>query len=117
MTGLIYKYTNKINNKIYIGQTRTKLETRHYKHLTQLEDGTYFHRALKKYGEDNFDLEIIEDNIPLEKLDEREIYWIKYFDSYFTAGKGYIKFPAFHSTFGIISLLYHFLFLHLFYGL
>lgn len=89
MTGLIYKYTNKINNKIYIGQTKTKLEIRHYKHLTQLKDNTYFHRAIKKYGENNFDLEIIEDDIPLNKLDEREIYWIKYFDSYFTSGKGY----------------------------
>lgn len=34
MTGLIYKYTNKINGKIYIGQTKQQLEIRHYKHLT-----------------------------------------------------------------------------------
>ena len=89
MTGLIYKYTNKINKKIYIGQTRQQLERRHYKHLTQLNDNTYFHRAIKKYGIDNFDLEIVEDDIPLNQLDERERYWIKYFDSYFTSGKGY----------------------------
>ena len=89
MFGLIYKYTNKINNKVYIGQTRTKLKIRHYKHLHQLDDNTYFHRALKKYGEKNFILEIIEDNIPLERLDEREVYWIKFFDSYCTSGRGY----------------------------
>lgn len=89
MIGLIYKYTNKINNKIYIGQTRQRLERRHYKHTNQLDDNTYFHRAVQKYGMENFSLEIIEDNIPLEQLDEREIYWIKYFDSYYTSGKGY----------------------------
>lgn len=33
-TGLIYKYTNKINGKVYIGQTRTTLECRHEKHLS-----------------------------------------------------------------------------------
>lgn len=66
MTGLIYKYTNKINGKIYIGQTKQQLEIRHYKHLTQLNDNTYFHRAIKKYGINNFILEIIEDDIPLD---------------------------------------------------
>lgn len=89
MTGLIYKYTNKINGKIYIGQTKQQLKIRHYKHLTQLNDNTYFHRAIKKYGINNFILEIIEDDIPLDQLDEKERYWIKYFDSYFTSGKGY----------------------------
>ena len=77
MTGLIYKYTNNINGKIYIGQTRQQLQKRHDKYLQQLNDHTYFHRALKKYGIENFTLEIIEDNIPLEQLDEKEIYWIK----------------------------------------
>ena len=89
-TGLIYKYTNKINNKVYIGQTTEKLERRHHRHCFQhINDGTYFHRALKKYGIDNFNLEIVENNIPLIELDNREIYWIKYFDSYYTSGKGY----------------------------
>lgn len=88
-TGLIYKYTNLLNQKIYIGQTTTTLEYRHKRHLQQMDDNTYFHRALNKYGEHNFLLEVIEDNIPLETLDEREIYWIKYYDSYYTSNKGY----------------------------
>lgn len=33
-TGLIYKYTNTVNGKVYIGQTTTKLEERHKKHLS-----------------------------------------------------------------------------------
>ena len=60
--GKIYKYTNLINGKIYIGQTKQTLEQRDYKHQTQLNDNTYFHRAIKKYGRKNFSLELIEDN-------------------------------------------------------
>lgn len=74
--GLIYKITNKVNNKSYIGQTTQTLEKRWKKHLSQLNDNTYFHRAIKKYGANNFLKEILEDNIFNEKLDEREIYWI-----------------------------------------
>ena len=88
-TGLIYKFTNKINNKVYIGQTTQTIEQRTNKHLSQLDDNTYFHRALKKYGINNFDIEVIEQNIPLNELDNREIYWIKYYDSYHTSNKGY----------------------------
>ena len=62
-TGLIYKYTNKINQKNYIGQTTSTLQRRDQKHLQQINDNTYFHRALKKYGRDNFSLVILEDNI------------------------------------------------------
>lgn len=87
--GCIYKYTNLINGKVYIGQTKQALEQRDYKHLSQLNDNTYFHRALVKYGRENFSLEIIEDNIPLKKLDEKEKYYIDYFDSYYVTGKGY----------------------------
>lgn len=74
--GLIYKITNKINNKSYIGQTTQTLEKRWKKHLSQLNDNTYFHRAIKKYGINNFSKTILEDNISNEKLNEREIYWI-----------------------------------------
>lgn len=88
--GIIYKYTNKINNKIYIGQTIRPLEVRHKRHLKDSEhDNLYFHRALRKYGEENFTLEVIEDNIEKDKLDEREIYWIKYYNSFYLNGKGY----------------------------
>lgn len=88
-TGLIYKFTNRVNNKVYIGQTTQSLEQRVNRHLQQLNDETYFHRALKKYGINNFNIEIIEQNIPLNELDNREIFWIKYYDSYYTSNKGY----------------------------
>lgn len=87
--GKIYKYTNLINGMVYVGQTKKTLEQRDYKHLNQLNDNTYFHRALKKYGRENFSLELIEDNIPLKDLDEKEKYYINYFESFYTTGKGY----------------------------
>lgn len=87
--GKIYKYTNLLNGMVYIGQTRQTLEQRDHKHLQQLNDNTYFHRALTKYGRNNFSLELVEDNIPLELLDEKEKYYIDYFESFYTTGKGY----------------------------
>ena len=87
--GKIYKYTNLINGMVYIGQTKQTLEQRDYKHITQLNDNTYFHRAIKKYGRNNFLLELIEDNIPFNELNEKEKYYINYFESFYTTGKGY----------------------------
>ena len=45
-------------------------------------DKSYFDRALKKYGEDNFELTILENDIPNDKLDEREIYYIKKYNTF-----------------------------------
>lgn len=78
--GCIYMYTNKINGMKYVGQTIQSLKKRHYSHITGKD--SYIDRALRKYGEDNFKLEVLEDNIGADKLDEREIYWIKYYDSF-----------------------------------
>lgn len=87
--GKIYKYTNLINGKVYIGQTRQTLEQRDKNHLQQLKDNTYFHRALKKYGRENFSLELVEENIPYADLDRKEKEYIDKFDSFYTTGKGY----------------------------
>lgn len=87
--GKIYKYTNLINGMIYIGQTKQTLEQRDYKHMTQLNDNTYFHRALKRYGRENFSLELVESNIPFNELDNKEKYYIDFFESFYTTGKGY----------------------------
>lgn len=79
MEGIIYKYTNKINNKVYIGQT-TNEKQRYYNHKRCLEN-SYFHKAIKKYGFENFNYEVIE-RIDETLLNEREIYWISYYKSY-----------------------------------
>lgn len=57
MRGIVYKYTNKINGKVYIGQTI------HEKHRMEFHRGcyseSYFHTAIKKYGWENFEYTIL----------------------------------------------------------
>ncbi len=84
--GLIYCFTNKINGKKYVGLTTQSLEARTKKHLSQVNDNSYFHRGIKKHGIDNFQSVILEDNIPDEQLKEREVYWIKKQKSYIDNG-------------------------------
>ena len=79
----IYKVTNKINGKVYIGQS-VDIGRRWRQHMTA-EDDIYFHKAIQKYGVENFEWEVIE-QCKKSELDEREIYWIEYYDSY---NKGY----------------------------
>ena len=76
---IIYKITNKINGDFYIGQTIKSKEERFQKHKYNASYGskTYLHRAMRKYGFDNFTIEEIENQVLLENLDEREIFWIK----------------------------------------
>ena len=83
--GLIYKVTNLQNNLIYIGLTSTSLQLRrkrHYNEAFSNKANSDFHKALQEFKEKDFSWEIIEDNIPIEQLGEREKYWIKYYDSY-----------------------------------
>lgn len=83
MTG-IYKITNEINGKCYIGQS-TNLVQRIRKHIKTLLNGTnrneHLQNAYNKYGTGNFTIEIIEE-CDSEKLDEREIFWIDFYKSY-----------------------------------
>lgn len=77
--GTIYKITNVHNNKIYVGQTTRTLEQRlksHFSSTKNPNNKTYFANALRKYGFDNFKIEIIETDIPKNKLNKREIFWI-----------------------------------------
>ena len=78
----IYKITNLINNKVYIGQS-IDIEQRWYNHLHrhQRSKDLPLYRAFKKYGITNFAFNIIEE-CNVQNLDEREKYWIQYYDSY-----------------------------------
>lgn len=78
MEGVIYKYTNRINGKVYIGQTID--EVRRINNHKKLYGDSLFHRALKKYGFDSFDYEVIE-RVDESQLDEQEIFWISYYKS------------------------------------
>lgn len=81
-TWKIYKHTNKTNGKCYIGQTCRKNLNERWNNGKGY-NGTIFAKAIEKYGWDNFDHEIIEDNIlTQEEANEREQYWIEYYGSY-----------------------------------
>lgn len=77
----IYKYTNLINGKIYIGQTKSSLKRRAQKNGDNYRGSTYFYNAIQKYGWENFQSEIIKDNLSCEEANYWEEYFISYFDS------------------------------------
>lgn len=88
-TGIIYIIKNKLNDKVYIGQTTTDIKTRfnqHCKNSTLKSRNYKLYNAIKKYGKENFYIEILEQNIDINKLDEREICYIEKHNSYL---KGY----------------------------
>lgn len=87
----IYIIKNYCNNKVYIGQTIQPINVRFANHIaaSRVED-TKFYRAIRKYGEKQFYIELLE-TVPYEQLNERERYWIKQYDSYY---------HGYNSTFG-----------------
>lgn len=76
MYGYIYITTNLINNKKYIGQHKSEVFTEDYK-----GSGKLLIKAIEKYGIDNFKVELLEECDSLEELNEREKYWIRYYDA------------------------------------
>ena len=80
----IYKITNKINNKIYIGQVYNKsIQDRFNRHIKEANPNNpiLVDRAIYKYGKDNFVIEQIDEATSLEELNQKEKYWIKYYNS------------------------------------
>ena len=94
----IYKYTNKVNNKVYIGRTYRTLERRAGYKGEGYQGCTYFYRAIQKYGWDNFIPEIIEENLTAPEASKREIYWIHFYESS-NKEKGYNLTDKIHSEF------------------
>ena len=82
----IYKITNMVNDKCYIGCSKN-IEHRWIAHKSEsiIEKNSQYnysiHKAFRKYGIDNFSFEIIE-LVPDENLFEREKYWIDFYKSY-----------------------------------
>ena len=94
----IYCFTNRYNNKKYIGQS-IQLEVRYDQHKRNClnpNDHSYnskFYRALRKYGFENFNYEILiqDDAFTKETLNEAEVYFISLYDSYYN---GYNETPG-----------------------
>lgn len=81
--GIIYKATNKINNKSYIGQSKFNLSGRIRSHKWRAKEkiNTHFYNAIRKYGFENFEWVVI-DEPPNEKLDKKEIFYINKYDTF-----------------------------------
>lgn len=88
--GCIYQYVNKINGHMYIGFTTQKPATRRFQdHLSaslnpkHKDHNQAIHRAIRKYGIENFDINILEDNIDtIQECKIREQYWIAKYNTY-----------------------------------
>lgn len=87
--GIIYKVTNKVNGKIYIGQTTQALRRRaqgHFADVSMNRDKSIFHKALKKYDREDFVWEILEYCSTKAELDEMEFHYIRQYNSFGPGG-------------------------------
>lgn len=85
--GKIYLITNDVNSKVYVGQTIQTLNKRFNGHCCYSKSdrsvNMYIKRAIHKYGRDKFHIQLIEE-CPVNILNEREKYWINFYNSYNT---------------------------------
>lgn len=84
MVGYVYKITNIINNKVYIGITSRDVELRFIEHKSRARCegyGHYLHMAINKYGEENFIVETLHTTVDIEEALEIEYELIKYYNS------------------------------------
>lgn len=81
----IYKITNNVNDKVYVGQTIRPIEARLQQHKRDAkrlhESNIKLYNAMNKYGAENFQISVVEE-CDAEDLDEREIFHIEQFDSF-----------------------------------
>lgn len=85
MDMMIYKITNTVNGKVYIGQTIRPLRQRFLRHINDAHNNPNthlkLHRAMNKYGADKFTIKKIDEATTKQELDEKEVFWIKEYDS------------------------------------
>lgn len=79
----VYKLTNLVNNKVYIGVTSIGSGKRFKLHVYKTNNGSNYplHNAIREYGENNFKIDILEICESTEQLRERERYFISLFNS------------------------------------
>ncbi len=80
----VYKITNTVNNKIYVGQTMFTLVRRMNEHVRKALNGdtSPLHKDMAKYGIENFTIEEIDFAENLEQLNYKEKFWAEYLNSY-----------------------------------
>jgi group I intron endonuclease len=95
--GYIYMIENKVNQHKYIGQTARNVEDRIAEHIKfsrykKFNESRALYQAIRKYGTDNFKWKVIDTAQSQEELDEKESYWISYYNTYL--GEGYNMSPG-----------------------
>lgn len=97
---LIYKITNDVNEKVYIGQTTKSLDQRITNHRNSMISGvdTHLYRAMRKYGWDKFHFEVIATTEDQDSLNDMEAYFIQKYNS---ISNGYNMAPG-----GSINIMY-----------
>lgn len=78
---LVYKITNTINGKVYVGQTRQKLNVRFRQHGYKTSNCSLIYRAIVKHGTQAFKIEQIHTANSQSELDQKESYFINEFNS------------------------------------
>ena len=76
----VYMWTNLVNGKKYVGQTQCFGQR-----MARYRCGyrkTNIEKAIHEYGTENFDIVVLERDVPLDMLNEREQYWIDYYQTY-----------------------------------
>lgn len=84
----IYKFTNKLTGKSYIGQSRN-IHKRYIQHKNRYKDGrienSYFHSMLRRFGFDGFEFEVLEE-CPVDELNQKEIFYISKYNTQYPNG-------------------------------
>ena len=90
---IVYKITNKLNNKIYIGQTINPIEQRWREHKNDKKGFCrYLFNAFNQYGRDNFEIKILSKCNSMDEMNHRETYYIRLFNT--LAPNGYNILPG-----------------------
>lgn len=87
----VYLITNRVNGKRYVGITCRGYRERFKEHIHEALNGskTILHNAIRKYGINNFDLMLLESNVPDELIGGREQHYIALYNTFYASGIGY----------------------------
>ncbi len=86
----VYKITNKVNERAYVGYTKGTADERFNRHCVDAKRSNQpIHRSIAKYGRDNFTIEVLEESDDTHYLHSiREPYWISKFDNLYNIQRG-----------------------------